>query len=328
MEIRRRRFLHLAASAAALPSMSRLALAQSYPTRPITVIVPFAAGGPTDVLGRIVSEHMSHTLGQSLVVEDVVGAGGTIGTTRAMRANPDGYTIEVGQLGTHVASLAFYPNLPYNPEKDFAPIGLIADLAFVIVAKKEIPANNLKEFVSYAKANPEKLNMGHGGVGGVTHFTGLLFNSLLGIRPTMVPYNGSAPATNALIAGYVDYMSGAAPDVIPQVKAGTIKAFAVSSAGRDPSLPNVPTSKEAGMPEFQVSAWYALFAPKNTPSPILDRLSEALDKALADETVSKRITDIGCDVPEKARWGQQALATLMKNEVARWVPVIKAANKQ
>jgi tripartite-type tricarboxylate transporter receptor subunit TctC len=202
MKILRRQFLHLAAGAAALPTLS---WAQTYPTRSIMVIVPFAAGGPSDVLGRIVSEHMSRTLGQSLVVENVVGAGGTIGTTRAMRANPNGYTIHEGNLGTHVASLAFYPNLPYSPEKDFAPIGLIADQALVIVAKKEIPSDNLREFVSYAKANHEKLNMGHAGVGSLTHFSGVLFNSLLGIKPTMIPYNSAAPATNALVAGYVDY---------------------------------------------------------------------------------------------------------------------------
>jgi tripartite-type tricarboxylate transporter receptor subunit TctC len=170
MKIIRRQFLHLAAGAAALPTVS---WAQTYPARPITVIVPFAAGGPSDVLGRIVSEHMSRTLGQSLVVEDVVGAGGTIGTTRATRANPNGYMIQEGNFGTHVASLAFYPNLPYNPEKDFAPIGLIADQALVIVAKKEIPSDNLREFVSYAKANGEKLNMGHAGVGSLTHFSGI-----------------------------------------------------------------------------------------------------------------------------------------------------------
>jgi tripartite-type tricarboxylate transporter receptor subunit TctC len=327
MNLQRRRFLRLTAGTALLSAMPRFAGAIDYPVQPITVIVPFAAGGPTDVLGRIVSEHMSRTLGQSLVVEDVVGAGGTIGTTRAMRANPDGYTIQVGQLGTHVAALAFYPNLAYNPEKDFAPIGLIADLAVIVAAKKEIPSNNLKEFASYAKANQGKLNMGHAGVGSITHFSGLLFNSLIGVKPVMVPYTGTALATNALIAGYVDYMTGLAPDVIPQAQAGTIKAFAVSSPERNPALPNVPTSAEAGMPEFQVSAWFALFAPKGTPNPILDRLSEALDRALDDEAVRKRIIGIGCEVPEKAKRGRQALTTLLKKEIARWVPVIKAANR-
>ena len=169
--------------------------------------------------------------------------------------------------------------------------------------------------------------MGHAGVGSITHFSCLLFNSLLGIKPVMVPYNGSAPATNALVAGHVDYMCGAAPDVVPQAQGATIKVLAVSSAERNRALPNVPTSKEAGMPEFQVSAWFALFAPKDTPRPILDRLSEALDKALDEESVRKRITELGCDVPEKARRGQQPLTTLMRSEIARWVPVIKAASK-
>lgn len=197
-----------------------------------------------------------------------------------------------------------------------------------VAAKKGIPANNLKEFISYAKANQAKLNMGHAGVGSITHFSGLLFNSLIGIKPAMVPFTGTAPATNALIAGDVDYMTGLAPDVIPQAQAGTIKVFAVSSTERNPALSNVPTSEEAGMPEFQVSAWIALFAPKNTPSPILDRLSDALDKALDDGAVRKRIIEIGCEVPGKARRGRQALTSLLPKEIARWVPVIKAANTQ
>jgi tripartite-type tricarboxylate transporter receptor subunit TctC len=323
----RRQFLHLAAGAAALPAISRIATAQTYPSRPVTVIVPFAAGGPTDVLGRIVSEHMSRTLGQSFIIENVVGAGGTTGTIRTMRANPDGYTIQVGQLGTHVASLAFYPNLAYKPDEDFAPVGLIADQAVMIVANKGIPSKDLKEFAAYAKANKERLNMGHGGVGSISHFSCLLFNSLLGIKPAMVPFSGTAPATNALVAGHVDYMCGNAPDVIPQALGNTIKVFAVSTSERNQALPNVPTSKEAGMPEFHVSAWYALFAPKDTPRSILDRLSDALDKALNDDNVRKRIVELGCEVPERARHGQQPLAALMRTEIARWVPLIKAANQ-
>jgi tripartite-type tricarboxylate transporter receptor subunit TctC len=270
---------------------------------------------------------MSRTLGQPFTVENVAGAGGTTGTTRGMRANPDGYTIQVGQLGTHVASLAFYPNLAYKPDVDFAPIGVIADQAVMVVANKGNPSRDLKEFAGYAKANQERLNMGHAGVGSIAHFSCLFFNSLLGIKPAMVPYGGSAPAMNALVAGHVDYMCGNVPDVIPQAQGGTIKVLAVSSAERNRSLPNVPTSKEAGMPEFQVSAWYALFAPKDTPRPILDRLSEALEKALDDEAVRNRIIELGCEVPEKAKRGQQSLATLMKTEIARWVPLIRAANK-
>jgi tripartite-type tricarboxylate transporter receptor subunit TctC len=327
MELPRRRFLHLAAGAAALPAISRNAIAQTYPSRPITMIVPFAAGGPTDVLGRIVSEHMSRTLGQTFIIENVAGAGGTTGTSRGMRANPDGYTIQVGQLGTHVASLAFYPNLAYKPDEDFAPIGLIADQAVMIVANKGNPSKDFKEFAEFAKANQDRLNMGHGGVGSISHFTCLLFNSLLGIKPAMVPFGGTGPATNALIAGHVDYMCGNAPDVVPQAQAGMIKVFAVSTVGRNRALPNVPTAEEAGLPGFQVSAWYALFAPRDTSRPIIDRLSEALDRALEDENVRTRIIELGCEVPERAKRGQQPLAALMKTEIARLLPLIQAANK-
>jgi tripartite-type tricarboxylate transporter receptor subunit TctC len=326
MKLPRRRFLHLAAGAAALPAVSRIASAQAYPTRPITMIVPFAAGGPTDVIGRIVAEHMSRTLGQRVIVENFAGAGGTNGTSRAMRASPDGYTIQVGQLGTHVAALAFYPNLAYKPDEDFAPIGLVAEHPMLIVGKKDIPVNNAREFIAYAKTNNEKLTMSHAGVGSVTHFTCLLFNSLLEIKPVLVPFNSSALAMNAVIAGHVDYMCGTSPDVIPQIQSGGIKVFAVGSVKRLPTLPNVPTSKEAGLPEFLASPWFALFAPKDTPRPILDRLTDALDRALDDENVPKRLLELGCDVPEKARRGQQPLASLIRSDIARWVPVIKAAN--
>src|SRR5438270_6509447 len=190
------------------------ATAQTYPSRPITIIVPFAAGGTTDVIARILGEHMSRTLGQQFIVENVVGAGGTTGSIRAMRANPDGYTIELANMGTHAAAVALYPTLAYNPEVDFAPIGMVAGLPVVIVGKKELPPNDLKEFASYVKANAENLNMAHAGVGSITHFTCLLLNSILGAKPTLVPFNGAAPAITALIAGQVDYMCNVTPDVV------------------------------------------------------------------------------------------------------------------
>src|SRR5437870_13857400 len=196
---------------------ARPATAQAYPSRPITVIVPFAAGGTTDVIARILGEHMSRTLGQQLIVENAVGAGGTTGSVRAMRANADGYTLELGNMGTHAASVALYPSLAYNPEIDFAPIGLVAGLPVVIVGKKELPPNDLKEFASYVKANAESLNMAHGGVGSITHFTCLLLNSILGAKSTLVPFTGAAPASTALIAGQVDYMCNVPPDLFQPV---------------------------------------------------------------------------------------------------------------
>jgi len=301
------------------------ATAQTYPSRPITIIVPFAAGGTTDVIARILGEHMSRTLGQQLIVENVVGAGGTTGSVRAMRATADGYTLELGNMGTHAASVALYPSLAYNPEIDFAPIGMVAGLPVVIVGKKELPPNDLKEFASYVKANAESLNMAHAGVGSITHFTCLLLNSILGAKPTLVPFNGAAPAITALIAGQVDYMCNVTPDVVQHVGAGAFKAYAVGSSTRNAALPQLPTSAEAGLAQFQASAWSALFAPKGTPKPIIDVLSAALDKALDDATTQKRLLELGSEIPEKARRGQQPLAALLKDEIARWTPIIKAA---
>jgi len=325
MKFSRRRFLHLVSGAAAFPTVSRIASAQTYPARPLTLIVPFGAGGPTDVMARIVAEHMSRTLGQRLIVENVAGAGGTTAAARLMRANPDGYTIQIGHMGTHAAAPAFYPNLAYRPDADFAPIGMVALTAYVIAANKSFPPNDLNEFIAYAKANHQRLNMGHAGVGSNTHLTGLLLNAILGLKPALVPFNSAAAATNAMIAGHVDYMSAAIADAVQQVKGGTIKALAIASPERNQALPEVPTSREAGLPEFEVRGWNALFAPKATPTPILDQLTNALDRALDDETTRKRLFDIGSDIPEKSRRGQDALAALVKSEMARWTPIVKGA---
>jgi tripartite-type tricarboxylate transporter receptor subunit TctC len=297
----------------------------SYPTRPITLIVPFAAGGPTDVIARIIAENMSRTLGQTIVIENMLGAGGTTASTRAMRAAPDGYTIIMGHMGTHAASVALYPKLAYKPDVDFAPIGLVAGTPVLILAKKDFPPKDLKEFVTYVKANVEKLNMAHAGVGSVSFTTCLLLNSILGVKPTSVPYQGTGPALTALISGQVDYMCDQIVNVVQQIQAGQIKAYAVGTAERNPALPDVPTSKEAGLPEFQAQAWNALFAPKGTPQPILDKLTDALDKALDDEGTRKRLLELGSVLPDKAGRGQQALTALVKSEIARWTPIIKAA---
>jgi tripartite-type tricarboxylate transporter receptor subunit TctC len=306
---------------AALPAAAQT----DYPRRPITLIVPFAAGGPTDVVSRIVGEHMSRTLGQSIIIENIVGAGGTTASTRAAQAAPDGYTIEMGHMGTHAASVALYPNLAYKPDVDFAPIGLVAGTPILIVAKKDFPPKDLKEFVTYVKANADKLNMAHAGVGSVSFTTCLLLNSILGIKPTSIPFNGTGPALTALIAGQVDYMCDQIVNLVQQVESGQIKAYAIGTPERSPALPSVPTSKEAGLPEFRAQAWNALFAPKGTPQPVLDKLSDALDKALDDEQTRKRLLELGSVLPDKAGRGQQALAALVKSEIDRWTPIIKAA---
>jgi tripartite-type tricarboxylate transporter receptor subunit TctC len=300
--------------------------AQTYPARPITLIVPFAAGGPTDVVSRIVGDHMSKTLGQQIVIENVVGAGGTTGASRAMRASPDGYTLITGHMGTHAASVALYPNLAYKPDADFEPIGMAAGTPVLILARKDFPAKDLKEFATYVKANVAKLNMAHAGIGSVSHVSCTLLGSVLGVKPTAVPYQGTGPAMNALVGGQVDFMCDQIVNVVPQVQGGTIKAYAIGTGARNPALPDVPTTAEAGLPEFQVSAWNALFAPKGTPKPVLDQLSSALNKALDDQATRKRLLDLGSDLPEGARRGQEGLRQLVGSEMARWTKVLQASS--
>jgi tripartite-type tricarboxylate transporter receptor subunit TctC len=297
----------------------------AWPERPITMIVPFAAGGPTDVVARIVAEPMSRTLGQQIVVENVAGAGGTTGTIRAAQATPDGYTLEMGHMGTHGAAPALYPNLKYDPVKDFAPVGLAAGTPIVIVAKKGFPAKDFKEFVAYLKANGDKLNEAHAGVGSVSFTTCAFFNSLVGAKPTRVVYRGTGPALNDLVSGQVDYMCDQIVNLVPQIQAGTIRAYAVALPQRSPALPDVPTTKEGGLPEFQVSAWNAIFAPKGTPPEVLAKLSGALLKALDDEGTRKRLLELGADLSDKAARTPEGLRKLVESEVARWNKVLKSA---
>jgi len=304
------------------------AFAQDYPTKNITLIVPFAAGGPTDVISRIIGEHMSRTLGHQIVIENTLGAGGTTASTRAKRAAPDGYTIITGHMGTHAASVALYPKLQYDPRTDFEPIGMIAGTPILILAKKDFPAKDLNEFVAHVKANEKTLNAAHAGVGSVSFTTCLLLNSIIGVKPIAVPFNGTGPSMNALVGGQVDYMCDQIVNAVPQVKGGTIKAYAIATPDRNPSLPDVPTTKEAGLPAFEASAWNALFAPKGTPKPVVDKLSDALSKALDDEAVRKRLLELGSDIPDGPRRGPAALSALVKSEVDKWGKVIKEAGAE
>src|SRR6478736_8185967 len=302
------------------------AAAQTYPTRAVTVIVPFAAGGPADVTGRIVADIFSRHLGQQFLVENVGGAGGTLGSLRAAHAAPDGYTIISGHMGTHAAAPFFYPNLGYDPQKDFEPIGLIAEQPELLTVRKDFPANNLKEFVAYAKANENKLNMGHAGVGSVSYVGCLLLNSAIGIKPTMVPFTGTAPVMNAILAGQVDYDCDPVLGPLPHVRAGTVKALAIATKKRSPLLPDVPTSYEQGLPEFDCAPFYAVFAPKGTPKAIIDKLAEALSKGLSEEGVQKRLAELGADIAEPNRRGPKALGDLVRSEVARLMPILKDAS--
>jgi tripartite-type tricarboxylate transporter receptor subunit TctC len=301
------------------------ARAETYPTRSITMIVPFAAGGPTDVIARIVTGHMAQTLGQTIIIENVVGAGGTTATTRAARAANDGYTLITGHMGTHAASVPLYPNLAYDPEKDFEPVALLAGTPILILGRKDFPPQNLKEFITYVKANVTKVNAAHAGVGSVSHVSCQLLNSILDIKPTAVPFNGTGPAMNALVGGQVDYMCDQIVNAVPQINGGTIKAYAVATPARNPSLPDVPTTAEAGLPAYQVQAWNAIFAPKETPAPIIAKLNAAAAKALDDEGVRKRLLDLGSVIPPAAQRTPETLAALVKSEIAKWTPVLKPA---
>src|SRR5215475_14565024 len=300
--------------------------AQTYPTRNITMIVPFAAGGPTDVVARIVTGHMAPALGQSIIIENVVGAGGTTGATRAARAANDGYTLITGHMGTHAASVPLYPKLAYHPDKDFEPVALLAGTPILILARKDFPPKDLKEFVAYVKANADKVNAAHAGVGSVSHVSCELLNSILGIKPVGVPFNGTGPAMNALVAGQVDYMCDQIVNAVPQINAGTIKAYAVATPESNPSLPDLPTTAEAGLPDFQAQAWNAIFAPKGTPEAVIARLNEAAVKALDDEAVRKRLLELGSVIPGPADRTPAALGTLVKSEIAKWTPVLKPVN--
>ena len=291
------------------------------------MVVPFAAGGPTDIIARIVGEHMSKTLGQQIVVENIAGAGGTTGILRASQATPDGYTIMMGHMGTHGAAPALYPGLKYDPAKDFEPVGLAASTPILIVAKKTIPATNLKEFNGWLKANESKVNQAHAGVGAVSHMTGILFNAQVGIKPAAVPYTGTGPALNDLISGQIDYMTDQIVNVVEQIKGGSIRAYAIATPERSPALPDVPTTVEQGMPEFQVIAWNAVFAPLNTPKDIVAKLNAALVKALDDEATRKRLLDLGAVIPDQAGRTPESLQKLVVSELARWTPVLKNAPK-
>jgi tripartite-type tricarboxylate transporter receptor subunit TctC len=301
------------------------AQAQDYPTRAITMIVPFAAGGPTDVVARIVTGHMAQTLGQSIIIENVVGAGGTTATARAARAANDGYTLITGHMGTHAASVPLYPKLAYHPEKDFEPVALLAGTPILILARKDFPARDLKEFITYVKANTDKMNMAHAGVGSVSYSSCELLSSVLDIKPVGVPFNGTGPAMNALVGGQVDYMCDQIVNAVPQINGGTIKAYAIATAERNPALPDLPTTAEAGLPKYQASAWNAIFAPKGTPAPILAKLNAAASKALDDENVRKRLLELGSDIPKAEARTQAALAALVKSEIEKWSAVLKPA---
>jgi tripartite-type tricarboxylate transporter receptor subunit TctC len=312
--------LGLALAASTAPAFAQ----DAFPARQITLIVPFGAGGPTDVVARLVAKHMEGTLGKPVVVENVGGAGGTTGMTRVAQAAPDGYTIGIGNAGTQSAAPALYANLKYDPATSFDQIGILNHTPMVIVGKTALPAKTLAEAVTGFKANESKLTQGHAGVGSTSHVAGLVLNIQIGVKPALVAYRGTAPAMNDLVAGQFDFMVDQALNIIPQAKAGTIKAFAVAAPARLESLPDVPTTKEAGV-DFLFSGWNAMVAPKGLPADVRTKLVDAMNKALDDASFKTRMVELGSTIPQGAERGPAGLQRIVESEVARLTPILKAA---
>ena len=324
MNLARRRFLHLAASTAALPAASGIARAQTYPSRPITLIEPFAAGGPLDTIGRILAERMRLSLGQPIVIENVPGASGTLGLGRLARAAPDGYTIGHGSTPTHVFNSAIF-KLPFDVEEDFQPIAPVGSGPLLIVVKKTLAANDLKELIAWLKANPDTAVQGTGGVAATSHIAGLFFQQVSGTRFTLVPYRGAGPAMQDLIAGQIDMMIDPASNTLPHARAGRIKALAVTTRERLKAAPDIPTVDEAGLPGFSFENWHGFFAPKGAPAAVIARLNAAVVETLADPAVRARLVDLGQEIFSREQQTPEALAAMLRAGIEKWGPIIRAA---
>jgi tripartite-type tricarboxylate transporter receptor subunit TctC len=298
------------------------AFAEVYPSRPITIVVPFPAGGPTDTLGRILAEPMRASLGKPLTIENVAGADGTIGVGRVARASPDGYTIALGILNTHVLNAAIY-TLQYDVVRDFGPIALLANTPVLVLAKNAVPANDLTGLIAWLKANPNKALFGTGGVGSPQHIAGVLFQKITDTRFQFVHYRGAAPLMQDFVAGHIDLTIDAPAISLPQLRAGSIKAYAVTVRTRLASAPDIPTVDEAGLPGFYITGWAAFFAPKGTPKPIIDKLNAAAVDALAAPEVRARLADLGFELYRREEQTPEALGALQKADIEKWWPIIK-----
>jgi tripartite-type tricarboxylate transporter receptor subunit TctC len=317
-----RRLLLAAVLAAVLPC---LASAQNYPNKAVTMVVPFAAGGPTDTLARIFAAALQQRLGQTVVVENTTGAAGTIGTGRIVRAAPDGYTLGIGHWSTHVVNGAIYP-LTYDLLNDFAPVSLIASNPQLLVARKTIPAKDLTELIAWVKANQDKISAGTAGAGAASHVSGVYFQSVTNTKFNFIPYRGTGPALQDLVAGNIDLMFDQAASALPQVRNGNVRAFAVTAKNRLTSEPNIPTVDEAGMPNFYIAVWHALWLPKSTPKDIVMKLNGVVREVLADPAVRQRLVELGQDIPAVDQQTPEALYAYHKAEIEKWHPIIKAAN--
>jgi tripartite-type tricarboxylate transporter receptor subunit TctC len=321
----KRRALLAATAASGLAALPFGALAQAYPAKPITVVVPFAAGGPTDALARILCQRMGEALGQQMIVENVGGAGGTIGVSKVARAAPDGYTLAFTHMGTLAVNIALYKSLPYDSQKDFEPIGLGGTNPMVLVAKKNLPANTFPEFMAYVKANEKKVQYGMAGIGAASHLGGLMLNSMMKVDVLEIPYKGTGPALNDLVSGQFDYMVDQAVNVLPQIKSGNIKAIGVSTQKRLSQLPDVPTIDEAGLKGYEVTIWNGFFAPRGTPKDIVTKLNQALVASLSDDKIKARLTELAVEMPSAAEATPEALAAQLKASIDKWVPAVQAA---
>ncbi|MCW8087041.1 tripartite tricarboxylate transporter substrate-binding protein [Sabulicella glaciei] len=318
----RRALPAVAVSGLALPALAQ----PRYPDRTITVIVPFAAGGPTDTVARLVAEGMGRSLGGTVVVENVGGAGGTLGAQRTAQARPDGYTVLVHHIGMATIP-TLYRRLAYDPVNGFEPVGLITEVPMTLVAKRNIEANNLQELIALVRRQRDRINLANAGVGAASHLCGLLFQSALQVPLTTVPYRGTAPAMNDLVAGTVDLMCDQTTNTTEQIRAGTIRAFALTTENRVSALPDVPTAREAGLPNFEVSVWHGLYAPRNTPREIVSRLSTALQAALSDQNLIRRFNDLGTEPVAQDKATSEAHRAFWQADIARWRPIIQAAGQ-
>ena len=298
---------------------------EKWDSRSINVVVPFPAGGPSDVVARVVTEQMGSILGQSMVIENVSGAGGTIGSGRVAVAPSDGYTLLAGSMGSHVAAPVLTPNLEYDSQRDFAPIGFTVQSPVVIVARRDFPANNLRQFVEYLKRNGNRVKQAHGGIGASSHMACLLFNAQACVKPSLVAYRGTAPALNDLIDGHIDFLCEQVVSVAPQIAAGAIKAYAIFCDDRLRTLPDLPTAKEAGL-DCEMSIWAGVFAPKGTSRPIVDKLAVALDKSLDDPAVKAKMAELGGSIPLKSDRTPAKFSCFVNSEIIRWSPVVRAVS--
>lgn len=301
------------------------AISQTYPSRPITIIVPFAAGGPTDTIGRVIAQRLQASLAQTVTVENVTGAGGSVGVGRAVRSAPDGYTLSIGNWGTHVAIGAIYP-LQFDLPNDFEPISLISQVSWLVVARKTMPARDLEGFIDWLKTNQDKATAATAGVGSPQHVFGVLFQAATGTRLQFVPYRGAAPAIQDLVAGRIDMMIDSVTNSLPQLRAGNIKAYAVAATSRLAVAPDIPTTDQAGLPGLYLSHWHALWAPKGTPKHVIGKLNAAVAEALADPAVRSRFADLGQEIFPPEQQTPEALGIYHKAEIEKWWPIIRAAN--